>query len=81
MRRLLVLAVAPALWLEAAKAQEAEPAPGPDLEFLEYLGAWGDGEDEWLEIEEWHKDDGEEADEDRGRSERERKRDDDDESQ
>jgi hypothetical protein len=81
MRRLLVLAVAPVLWLDAAAAQDAEPAPPPDLDFLEYLGTWGDGEDEWLEIEEWRKGDDEEAGEGRERPERERERDDGDESE
>ena len=44
-------------WLTAAPAQEAEPeAPGPDLDFLEYLGAWAEEDDEWLAIEEWQRD-------------------------
>ena len=41
------------------RAQEADPdapEPGPDLDFLEYLGAWAEDDDEWLAIEEWQKD-------------------------
>jgi hypothetical protein len=76
MRRSLVLAIAPALWLEAAQGQEA--APGPDLDFLEYLGSWDEGEDEWLDVEEWRR---AEADGNRRGSRRERQRDDDDESE
>jgi hypothetical protein len=51
-------------WLAAAHAQDKErgrepergEAPAPDLDFLEYLGAWAEGDDEWLAIEEWRKD-------------------------
>ena len=51
-------------WLAAAHAQERERGreperahpPAPDLDFLEYLGAWAEGDDEWLAIEEWRKD-------------------------
>ena len=51
-------------WLAGAHAQERErgteqqrgQAPAPDLDFLEYLGAWVEGDDEWLVIEEWRKD-------------------------
>jgi hypothetical protein len=46
-------------WLSATRAQEAlptPPEPGPDLDFLEYLGAWAEDDDEWLAIEEWRKD-------------------------
>ena len=42
-------------WLTGIQAQEAKQ-PVPDLEFLEYLGAWADEDDEWLAIEEWEKD-------------------------
>ena len=47
-------------WLTGLAAQEAEPEPepGPDLDFLEYLGAWAEEDDEWLAIEEWQKDNG-----------------------
>ena len=49
-----------------AHAQEAEQAPeaepGPDLEFLEYLGAWAEDDEEWLAIEEWQKDNREDLD-------------------
>jgi len=41
-----------------ARAQEADEGAGPDLDFLEYLGAWQAEDDEWLVIEEWHKDNG-----------------------
>jgi len=51
-------------WLAGAHAQERERGreppraqpPAPDLDFLEYLGAWAEGDDEWLAIEEWRKD-------------------------
>jgi len=57
------------LWLlPDARAQEAEQPPAPDLDFLEYLGAWAATDDEWLAIEEWQKDngsrEGDDADED-----------------
>ena len=41
------------------RAQQVEPErrePAPDLDFLEYLGAWAEDDDEWLAIEEWRKD-------------------------
>jgi hypothetical protein len=41
---------------ERGREQQREPAPAPDLDFLEYLGAWVEGDDEWLAIEEWRKD-------------------------
>jgi hypothetical protein len=72
---LLVLGLS---WLTATRAQEVEPGSreaAPDLDFLEYLGAWAEDDDEWLAIEEWRKDnaadaakpkeDGEEADSER----------------
>jgi hypothetical protein len=48
-------------WLTGRRAQEGEPErgrgpPSPDLDFLEYLGTWAEGDDEWLAIEEWRKD-------------------------
>jgi hypothetical protein len=45
-------------WIAGAQAQEPDEPPeaGPDLEFLEYLGAWAEDDDEWLAIEEWQKD-------------------------
>jgi hypothetical protein len=50
-------------WLVGAHAQEREQGrqqreqpPAPDLDFLEYLGTWAEGDDEWLAIEEWRKD-------------------------
>jgi hypothetical protein len=65
-------------WLTGAAAQQAEPeAPGPDLDFLEYLGAWAEEDDEWLAIEEWEKDEPAQPEEDPEGSEQEK--DDDDE--
>jgi hypothetical protein len=44
-------------WLTGIAAQEAEREDqAPDLDFLEYLGAWAEEDDEWLAIEEWQKD-------------------------
>jgi hypothetical protein len=48
-------------WLTGLRAQEVEPErgrgpPAPDLDFLEYLGTWAEGDDEWLAIEEFRKD-------------------------
>jgi hypothetical protein len=46
-------------WLVAIRAQVPEPQPpatSPELDFLEYLGAWAEDDDEWLAIEEWQKD-------------------------
>ena len=58
-------------WLAGTAAQESEPAePGPDLDFLEYLGAWAEEDDEWLAIEEWQKDNAAAPDEDPEGSER-----------
>ena len=55
------------LWLgRAVPAQDAKPAPtpakppatptAPDLDFLEYLGAWQENDEEWLVSEQWQKD-------------------------
>jgi hypothetical protein len=69
-------------WLAAIRAQEVEPepaAPGPELDFLEYLGAWAEEDDEWLAIEEWQKELGAEAEQDAEDPETERE--DDDESE
>jgi len=66
-------------WLTGAHAQEAEQPPGPDLDFLEYLGTWAEEDDEWLAIEEWEKDEVAEPDEDTQGSAAEK--DDDDESE
>jgi hypothetical protein len=87
MRRIGSAALALGCWLAAAQGQEvqSEQAPelGPELDFLEYLGAWAEEDDEWLAIEEWQKDneaDAEaEAGEDAEKSESES--DDDDESE
>jgi hypothetical protein len=48
----------------AAHAQEAAEVPPPDLDFLEYLGAWAEDDDEWLAIEEWQKGNQEKVEED-----------------
>jgi hypothetical protein len=48
----------------AAHAQEAAEVPPPDLDFLEYLGAWAEDDDEWLAIEEWQKGNGKKDDSD-----------------
>jgi hypothetical protein len=58
MRRVVSLLCAlGGLWVtRSGHAQDAEPAPPPpDLEFLEYLGAWQADDDEWLVSEEWQK--------------------------
>jgi hypothetical protein len=49
------------------------------LDFLEYLGAWAEEDDEWLAIEEWEKDDATAPEKDSEGSERQE--DDDDESE
>jgi hypothetical protein len=67
-------------WLTSADAQQAEPeAPSPDLDFLEYLGAWAEEDDEWLAIEEWEKGQPAQPDSDTPGSEQEK--DDDDEGE
>jgi hypothetical protein len=43
--------------LIGAQEQAPETEAAPDVEFLEYLGAWAGSDDEWLAIEEWEKDD------------------------
>ncbi len=70
--------------LRPRAAQEAaaghRPAPGPELDFLEYLGAWAEEDDEWLAIEEWRE--GQlGADEEEDAEESESEREDDDESE
>jgi hypothetical protein len=55
------LCVVGGLWFaRAAHAQDAKPAPTPatppDLDFLEYLGAWQENDEEWLVSEQWQKD-------------------------
>jgi hypothetical protein len=68
--RAAVLALA-CCWFAGMAAQEPEPAePGPDLDFLEYLGAWAEEDDEWLAIEEWQRDNAAAPDEDPEGSER-----------
>jgi hypothetical protein len=70
-----------ACWLvTASRAQDAAPEvpeAGPELDFLEYLGAWAEEDEEWLAIDEWRADI--EAEEDEEQSEIERE--DDDESE
>ena len=49
------------LWFAwAAHAQDTKPAPTqatpPDLDFLEYLGAWQENDEEWLVSEQLQKD-------------------------
>jgi hypothetical protein len=53
------------LWFaRAVHAQDAKPVPTPpvtppttpDLDFLEYLGAWQENDEEWLVSEQWQKD-------------------------
>ena len=64
------------------KPSRRRPEPGPELDFLEYLGAWAEEDDEWLAIEEWQKDNAltrSRGEEDAEESESER--DDDDESE
>ena len=78
MQRFTAAALALASWAAVGQAQEAEQPPAPDLDFLEYLGAWAEDDDEWLAIEEWQKDETADPDEDRERSES--REDDDDES-
>ena len=64
-------------WL-TGEAQEAKQ-PAPDLDFLEYLGAWADEDDEWLAIEEWEKDEITAPDDERDASEEQKEGDDEDE--
>ncbi len=59
-------------WLAGTRTRRkpSRTAPGPDLDFLEYLGAWAEEDDEWLAIEEWQKDNAAAPDEDPEGSER-----------
>ena len=70
--------------LAVVRAQQVEPErrePTPDLDFLEYLGAWAEDDDEWLAIEEWRKDNAADASKpEKDAEEAETERDDDDES-
>jgi len=81
MRRLTLtaLALGGSWWHAAAQAQQEDPEAAPDLDFLEYLGAWAEDDDEWLAIEQWQKEIAAEAEEDAEESESERE--DDDESE
>lgn len=66
-------------WLMGVQAQEAEPPPVPDLDFLEYLGAWAEDDDEWIAIEEWQKDERAAPGDDRDASGKQKDGDDEDE--
>jgi hypothetical protein len=86
MRRLTLtaLALGGSWWHAAAQAQQEDPETAPDLDFLEYLGAWAEDDDEWLAIEEWHKGNAAEKEDEEGKRDRkgpERERNDDDESE
>jgi hypothetical protein len=80
----MVCALGGLLLAPALRAQDgAEPEPGPDLDFLEYLGTWQAEDDEWLAVEEWQRDKGDDAPPpaDRGPDARDRQRTKDDESE
>jgi hypothetical protein len=77
---LTALALGSSWWQAAAQEPQEDPGAAPDLDFLEYLGAWAEDDDEWLAIEEWHKGNAEEEGE-RDRRSREKERTDDDESE
>jgi hypothetical protein len=47
---------------EQGRQQQRDEAPAPDLDFLEYLGAWAEGDDEWLAVETWRKETAADAD-------------------
>lgn len=46
----IVLAVLGSLTLSVGRAQDRED---PDLAFLEYLGSWGESDEEWVVVAEW----------------------------
>jgi hypothetical protein len=75
---LTVLALGSA-WCAPVAAQDA--GASPDLDFLEYLGAWAEDDDEWLAIEEWQKDNGDASGERDGPEAPEPERNEDDESE
>jgi hypothetical protein len=64
MRRVIatVCAVGGLWFARVVHAQDAKAAPTPpetstpDLDFLEYLGAWQENDEEWLVSEQWQKD-------------------------
>ena len=68
-------------WLAGAHAQERDQEPVPELDFLEYLGTWAEEDDEWLAIETWAKDVGQDEDENEEPKEPESEGDDDDQSE
>ncbi|HEX6997524.1 MAG TPA: hypothetical protein VF322_05230 [Gammaproteobacteria bacterium] len=43
------------LALAAPSGAGAEEDTAPDLELLEYLGSWQEGDEEWLVVEEWRR--------------------------
>jgi hypothetical protein len=71
---------------EQGRQQQREQGAAPDLDFLEYLGAWAEGDDEWLAIETWRKENAVDAEDakdpkdPKDAKESETERDDDDES-
>ena len=69
------LALGGCWWLAGAQGQEAEEEAGPDIDFLEYRGAWAEDDDEWLVIEEGQKG-APDDDEDRASPDTERNEDD-----
>jgi len=64
MRRVIatVCAVGGLWFARSVHAQDAKAVPippdaaTPDLDFLEYLGAWQENDEEWLVSEQWQKD-------------------------
>ena len=44
--------------LGLAHAAGAQPADSPELDFLEYLGSWQEGDEEWEIVAEWEDEDG-----------------------
>ena len=45
------------MFARTGHAQDSKPAPAtPDLDFLEYLGAWQENDEEWMVSEQWQKD-------------------------
>jgi hypothetical protein len=59
-------------WLAGAHAQQRGEEPAPDLDFLEYLGAWAEDDEEWIAIQELEKDNA--VDADKAKQEREERR-------
>lgn len=57
MRRTAAFAIAAAATLTASVACADDDAEELDVEFLEYLGSWEAGDDEWVIAERWREDD------------------------